>query len=111
MVSGASSATRTRPPKPAFPGLRLFYSETRLVPGAPAAIERNRIGVAHLLKSVRHQGGSKTAAAIKNQGRRFIGNLGFDVPLNHAFAHVNGALRVALVPFAVLARIDQDVAL
>jgi putative PIN family toxin of toxin-antitoxin system len=87
--------------------LFFFRGEPRFGPGAPAAVHRNAIFVAHFLQVIRGEGGAEAAAAIKNQRRGPVRDRRFDVTLNDSLAEVNGPGQVAPRPFIVFADVHQ----
>src|ERR1017187_9953594 len=91
-----------QPTKPEAPVTRVgfiqsfsFDGQARLLQRSPAAIQRNRILIAHLPQVVCNQRGTESAAAIKDQSRFLVRNLSFDIALDHALAHVDRTFDVA----------------
>src|SRR5258708_4799620 len=82
------------------------YRQPRIQPALPSAVHRFDVVVAHFLQVLRHQCGAESAAAIEDELRIRVGNALFDVALNNAPAHVNGAGKMSLRPLVVLANID-----
>src|SRR5579863_6186316 len=87
--------------------LFLHGGESRLGPPAPSAVHGEHVGVTHFLEVVRGQSGPETAAAIDNNGRLGVGNLFFNVALDHALTQMNGARQVSPSPFTFFPAIDE----
>src|SRR5258707_6319285 len=71
----------------------LFDRQTGLLICAPSAIERDHVGVSHLLQRVGGESGPEPSTAIENQPRVLIRYLGFDILLSDALSqwHRTGA--------------------
>jgi len=82
--------------------------EAGIGPGAPAAVHGDDVFVAHFLEIVGGERGTETAAAIENERGVFIGDGCFDVALDDASAEMDSTGNVALGPFVVLARVDEN---
>src|SRR5438067_1684823 len=87
--------------------LRLLDRKPRLIPRPPASVERDGVGVTHLLNGVRGERRSKAAAAIQYQRRVLVGDLVFDIALDYALAQMYGPRGVPVLPLAVFSHIDQ----
>src|SRR5206468_5641487 len=60
----------------------LLQRQARSLERSPSPVERNRVRVPHLLKTVGHQRGTIAATAIEHQTGRLVGMLRLDVPLD-----------------------------
>src|SRR5271156_5442288 len=84
------------------------YRKPGFGPTAPAAVHRDYVAVAHFLKIVGGQGGTKSAATIKYDLRVLVRNGLFDVTFDDAFAQMDGAGNVTARPFAVFASVNEN---
>src|SRR5580658_6476914 len=55
--------------------------QARLLPRFPSTVERNGVGIAHLLQVVGGQCGAVTTAAVEHQARLLVRCLRFDIAL------------------------------
>jgi hypothetical protein len=78
------------------------------LPSFPAAGQGEDVGVAHLLQNVGGEGGAEATPAVQNQFSGFVGDGGFDVAFDDAFAEVQGAGGVGCLPFVVFAYVDES---
>ena len=76
-------------------------------PTSVAAVHRGDVRVAHLTEVVGGEGGAIAAAAVEHDLGVEVGNLGFDVALDSAFAEVYGAGQTAARPLALLAHVHE----
>jgi len=65
------------------------------------------IFVAHLLQTFGRERGTAATAAVADDRHVTIGKFVFDFQLEHATAHVNRVGNVFLVPFVLLANVDN----
>src|SRR5882672_5186211 len=106
---------RILPPQPIFfrqrgksAALILRGRQTRIQPAFPAAVHGFDVGVAHFLQVVRHQRGTKTAAAVQYDLGAGIRHALLDVALDDALAQMHCAGKMAFGPFIVFAHIHQE---
>src|ERR1700682_293511 len=106
---------RILPPQPIFSEQALSrtlliprYRQTCFQPALPPAVHRFDAVVAHLLKILRHQRGPESAAAIQDELCIRVRDSLLDVALDDASAQVNGAGKMSLHPFIVLANIHEE---
>src|SRR5712691_2543810 len=85
----------------------LFGGEACAGPGAPAAVHRNAIRVAHLLQIVCGQRRPESASAVEHQRRGLVRHGLLDVALDDALAEVNRAGEVAARPLAFLTHVHE----
>ena len=77
------------------------------IPRFPPPCHRSHVAVSHLLNCIPRQRRPESASAVQDQLRRTIGNHRFDIALDDPFPHVRRRGRVAGLPLAVFAYIDQ----
>src|SRR6266404_4065511 len=82
---------------------RRFQRIGFLAPDADSTVHRKHIGVAHFLQVVGCQGGTEATAAIEDERSIEIGVLSFDIALDNPLAQMDGAGKMILVVFAMLA--------
>src|SRR5688572_26584868 len=80
---------------------------TLVLPPAPAAVHGDHIRVSHLLNRIGREGAAEAAAAVKDDRRRVIRDLLFDIPLDDTFADMLGLWQVAGCVLAFLADVDD----
>src|ERR1017187_3605301 len=81
----------------------LLHRQPRLLPRFPSAIERNGVGIAHLLQVVGGQRGGVSAAAVEPQPRVLVRHLGLDIALDDSLSQMHRAGRMPGPPFVILA--------
>src|SRR6266567_5586476 len=91
--------------------LLCFNRISKLAPALPPAIHRDHVLVTHLLERIPGKRGAKPAATIEDYLGIVIRDGLLDVTFDYSFAKVNGSSRVTLLPFVVLAHIDEVEAL
>src|SRR5262245_12576857 len=84
-----------------------FDRQPALDPATNAAVERDDVGVAHLLQVVGRERRAEPAAAVEDERRRLVRERRLDVALDDALAQVDGAGDALLLPLVVLTRVDE----
>src|SRR5579871_719374 len=97
----------TRALKPGHGVLLLYQRVSFFAPAPDAAIHRDDIGVSHFLQVVGRQRGTESASTIQNHLRSKFRNAGFDIALDDALSHVDGAWQVIFGEFALFAHIHK----
>src|ERR1700676_3970195 len=85
----------------------LLSGESRLSPGAPAAVHRDAVRVTHFLQVIGSQRRAETASTVEDERCRFIGDRLLDVALDDALSQMNSAGQMAARPFVIFADVHE----